>query len=166
MTPDPIREALRAELEATRAAYHALVRSITPEDWEKPTSNPAWYVGELLYHLSMAPRFTPEDIAVIRRLGRVPLPPERLFHRFNEWSTRRGARRAGLAGLGAAYDRAHARLLRVLDRIRPDEWQKGAEYPGWDPMLSGFVTIEDLFHYTTRHFHAHAAEIRAALGRE
>jgi len=33
-------------------------------------------------------------------------------------------------------------------------------------MLSGFVTIEDLFHYTTRHFHAHAAEIRAALGRE
>ena len=44
----PRREQLRAELESTREAYHAFAETITPEDWDKPSENPAWSVGELL----------------------------------------------------------------------------------------------------------------------
>ena len=31
----PDREAIRAELEATRRAYHELVKSISPDEWRK-----------------------------------------------------------------------------------------------------------------------------------
>ena len=39
------REEIRAELEATREAYHALLESLSEEDWKRASGNPAWTVG-------------------------------------------------------------------------------------------------------------------------
>ncbi len=36
------REALRAELEGTRMAYHALLDEIPDAAWDHPSGNPAW----------------------------------------------------------------------------------------------------------------------------
>ena len=41
-TPTVDRQAIRAELEKTRAAFHALLAQIPGDDWERPTSNPVW----------------------------------------------------------------------------------------------------------------------------
>ena len=54
------------------------------------------------------------------------------------------------------------RSMLSLERIEDDEWAFGGDYPDWDPMLSGFVTLERLFHYIRLHFDAHAEEIKAA----
>lgn len=158
-----IREDIRRELEETRRAYYALMAEISPEDWHKPAHNPAWDVGEMLYHITVAPRLMTADLGMIRRFQRLLLPPAFIFHRLNEWNTKRGARRNTLETIHEAYDEAHRRVLAALQTIRDDEWQKGAVYPGWDPMLDGFVTIEMLFRYVKRHYDAHAVEVRDAL---
>jgi hypothetical protein len=66
--------------------------------------------------------------------------------------------------IASAYDKAHQRALKALDTIQDGEWEKGADYPDWDPMLSGFVSLERLFQYISLHFEAHTQEIEAALG--
>jgi hypothetical protein len=36
-------------------------------------------------------------------------------------------------------------------------------YPGYDPILSGDVTVEGLYHYIKLHFEEHAGQIRKIL---
>ena len=47
----PDREAIRAELEATKAGYHELLASLSEEDWNKKSANPAWSVRQLMWHI-------------------------------------------------------------------------------------------------------------------
>ena len=160
-----MREPIRDELEATKERFHHLLQSISTDEFDRPSTNPAWTVAQVLFHMSVALRYLPSDIALIRRSGRIPKPPAFLFHTFNVWLARWGARKATHDSLAEQYDEAHARTIKALESIHVQEWQKGADYPGWDPMLDGRVTIEDLFHYPTRHFEAHAQEISQALHR-
>ena len=44
--------ALRAELEATRQAFRALLATLRPADWTRPSLNPAWTIGEVLWHIT------------------------------------------------------------------------------------------------------------------
>ncbi len=160
---DPIAENILAELEATRREFHDLARSIPPEKWRAPTDHPSWTVADILFHISMALRFLPGDVWLIRKIRRVPQFPGFLFHRWNDWYTRRGGRRSTPESVMQEYDAAHRRTLQALSTVRANEWKLGAVYPGWDPMLAGFVTLEDLFHYPARHFTAHAAQLKSAL---
>ncbi len=161
---DEMGEALAQELEATRAAFHQLLQSIPAGRFNAPTPNPAWNVGQMLFHMSVALKFLPADVALIRRSRQLPrFFPAFLFHWLNKQYTRWGGRRPTHAYLAAQYDKAHALTLAALRRVAADEWQKGMSYPGWDPMLSGFVSLETLFHYPARHFQAHAAEIEEAV---
>lgn len=155
-----ISEELRAELEATRVAFHELLDSIPAENWNKPTSNPAWTVGELVFHMTVALRMLPEDVRLIRRLGWTPRPPASLFNWLNERLTRRGARGLTAEDVGEKYDTAHREVLRLMETIKGDEWEKGMDYPDWDPLLSGHVTLEKLFHYPAQHFESHAEQLR------
>jgi hypothetical protein len=68
--------------------------------------------------------------------------------------------------VGRAYDAAHAAAMAAFETIQDHEWAKGVEYPDWDPMLSGFVTIERLFRYVSLHFEVHARQVRQALAAE
>ena len=167
MKPHDIDEtgrALAQELESTRAAFHQLLQSVPANRFGAPTPNPAWNVGQMLFHMSVALKFLPADAALIRRSGRLPrFIPAFLFHWLNKQYTRWGGRRPTHAYLAAQYDKAHALTLAALRRVAADEWQKGMSYPGWDPLLSGFVSLETLFHYPARHFQAHAAEIEEAV---
>lgn len=157
------RTKIRRELEETRQGYHALVAHIPPGKYHLPTSNPAWNVGDTLYHMTLALRFMPADMQLIRRQRGFPRPPAALFNKMNEWYTRRGGRKAAPELLISEYDRVHAKLIAELDTVEDAEWQLGLDYPGWDPMLSGFVTLERLFHYVSDHFRAHAADLESVL---
>lgn len=159
-----IHEQIRAELEATRAAFHALIGELADEDWDRPSGNPAWTIGQVAFHMTLAPRMLPADVRLIRRGWRIPSPPAFLFNRLNVLLTRLGARRVTRQTVGAKYDEAHAVALGALETIGEDEWDKGLDYPGWDPQLSGHVTLELLFRYLKVHFEGHAEEIRAGLG--
>lgn len=161
-----ISQQIRTELEATRQDFHNLLVEIPEADFDKPSLNPQWSISEMLYHMSLAPRGLPMDVFLIRHLKWVPKLPARPFDRLNIYFTQRGAKNATKKSLAETYDKAHAQTLKALESVKDDEWSLGVEYPDWDPMLSGFVTLERLFHYIKRHFDSHEKDIRLALGME
>lgn len=159
-----IKDQLRAELEETRQAYHQLLAEVTEEDWDLPTPNPAWTLGEMLYHITAATQNIPLDVALIRRAPWLPNPPIGFLNTLNGPLTRWGATQYLRAALAEKFDRDHAALLALLDTVQDDEWTHGREYLAYDPpLLEGFVTIETLFHYQKFHFDEHAKDIRATL---
>lgn len=162
------RQELRQEMEETRSAYHGLLAQVPDEAFSLPSDNPAWTIGQVLYHMSLAPRLLWADVRMITGQSWiyrvVPiLVPKSLFDWLNARLTRYGARHLSRDFLAQEYDKAHAAALRALDSISDDDLRKQVHYPDWDPMLSGDVTVERLFHYVKLHFGAHAAQIRDRL---
>ena len=158
-----LREEIGAELEATQQAYHTLLSSLSDEDWRKPSGNPAWTVGQLMVHMTFAPRMLPADVGLIRRGGWMPNLPAFLFNWSNVLMTRWGARKETLHTVGTLYDAAHDKVLDLLEMIQDEEWGLGREYPDWDPLLSGYVTMERLFRYLAIHYSVHEEQVRQGL---
>ena len=159
----PDREAIRSELEATRQAYHDLLGEIPQDALEAPTANPAWNVRQVLYHITMAVRMTPQDIKMIRS-RRFFAPPAWLFNLLNDWITRWGARQQTAASLAQAYDQAHSTLMALVDDLSDDELQLSGHYPNvGGEMTGGDRTIADIIHFLTLHFVEHESDVRQAL---
>lgn len=157
------QELLRLELEETRTAYHALLLEISEEEYRNPSVNPAWKIGELLYHIITAVRFLPQDVRLIRS-GRMFTPPAWLFNFFNVWFTRIVGRRQNRASLAAEYDRCHQIVLDILQSIGEDEWQLSADYPDVGGAMDGSRrSLADMFYYLTEHYQEHAADIRQSI---
>lgn len=163
------RQALLEEMEKTLEAYRSLLKVIPPEALDMPTANPAWNVREVLYHMSLAPRFMLTDVRIITAYTRQHrwlyramelLVPKSLFDWLNQSYTRLGARNASLHSLAREYERAHQLAIRALAEVADDQFGTSLQYPDWDPILSGAVTVERLFHYVKDHYEAHAAELR------
>ena len=160
-----IREELRQEIEETKAAFHELLDYVPDEAFPMPSDNPAWNVGEVLYHMSIAPRMLGKDVKMIVDHNWVyrALPsivPQALFDWTNKKLTKFGARHMSREFLAEAYDKAHESTIAALDSVEDSDFSKHVEYPDWDPMLSGDITLERLFHYIKAHFDAHAGQIR------
>lgn len=162
------REQLRQEIEATRVAFYQLLDSIPEEAYDLPSDNPAWTVGEVLYHMSIAPRLLGNDVKMIVQQNWIyrlvpALIPKAVFDWLNKVLTRYGARNLSHDFLAREYDQAHNAALQALDGVADTDFGKRLHYPDWDPLLSGDVTLERLFHYVKVHFDAHAVQIRRIL---
>lgn len=162
------KQQLATEMEETRQRFHQLLATIPDDAFPRPSNNPAWTIGELLYHMSIAPRFMVADVKLILKrpflLKLLPkIFPESLFHGLNARLTRYGARKLNRQFLADAYDKAHERNLKTLRSLDEADLQLSVHYPGWDPMLAGEVTLAMLFGYIKRHFDSHAADIQAIL---
>ncbi len=121
----PDRQAMRDQIESTRKAFHQLLDSLSDEDWKKKSGNPAWSVGQLMWHLGRGMEFFTEAIGYCRK-GRAPNPPSWLIAPGNVLLTRFGSRGTTPASAAEKYDRAHEALLACLDSVQDDEWGKGA----------------------------------------
>lgn len=159
------RAELRQEIEETRAAFHELLDSIPEEAFDLPSDNPAWTIGEVLYHMSLAPRLLSRDVDMITGQSWIyhlipVIVPQAAFDWLNKQLTRFGARNVSREFLAQEYDRAHESTLRALSEVDESDFDKHVQYPGWDPLLSGEVTVERLFHYVKAHFDSHADQIR------
>lgn len=159
---DSTQETIRQELETTRAAYHYLLSDIPDDAWELPTANPSWNVRQVLFHITIAYKFLPQDLKILRR-NRMIAPPKWLFDRLNDWYTRWAARGQNRHTLAAEFDKVHHNILRILGTIQADEWERSGLYPNINENLAGQQTIADMFHYLTVHFWEHEAEIREAM---
>ena len=159
----PLADDVIEGLNDTKLAYHALVMSVPEEKWRAPTGHPTWTVADILYHMVLALRYLPSDIRLIRKINRLPKMPAVIFHRWNDWNTRRGGRKCTKDSLLADYDEAHGQVVDLAASLSDLEWRYGADYPGWDPMLEGYVTFEELFRYPVRHFNAHLEELKIAF---
>jgi hypothetical protein len=158
--PIPDRTALRAELDATRTAFHALLATLSDADLARPGSETDWTVKEELWHVAYAVGFMRGGITrALRGAGRIapPIPPG-----VRDWISLRlvryQARRASRQDLARFYDRQHARLLATLAQTQPADWTRRVQLLGEEPR-----PLEALFRRPITHFAEHAAQIRQSV---
>jgi len=157
----PDREAIRQELDATRQAYHGLVKSISPDEWTKKTANPGWRIGQILWHLAWGAAFFPKGVEQCRK-GKARNPPTWIMNPVNKLITRIGSRGATPQRVLEKYDANHARILDCLDGVQHDEWNKGVKPLG---AFGVYKTVESVIHSVTFHFKEHETDILQGLGR-
>jgi hypothetical protein len=152
------RQAIRADIETTRTAYHKLLGSLSDEDWRKKSANPAWSVGQLMWHLSHGMEFFTQAVGYCRK-GKGPNPPSWLIAPGNVLLTRFGSRGATPQSAREKFDQGTDRLLTCLDGVKDDEWSKAARIYGND------YTIASTFSQVAEHYQEHETDILKGLGR-
>ena len=164
-----LKEELAQEMEVTRQNFHHLLDSVPETFYFHPSDNPAWTIGEVLFHISLAPRFLTADLRMI--LGQAWISKvisvfvsKTIFDKLNEYFTKRWAsRNMTREKLGRAYDKANDNAIRALERLKDEDFEKSLEYPDYDELLTGVVSVEKLYRYITIHFNVHAEQIRKVL---
>jgi hypothetical protein len=164
-------ESIRSELELTHASFHALLDSLSEDDWQRQSLNPGWRNGEILAHMLFGFIILLVLVPMARTWGRLPKASSKPFAQlldaitgpFN-WFNALGARMHGKVftykRIGKLYDRVHLALLQKAASIRDEEWERGMYYPvRWDPNFSEFMTLEKLFRYPVAHFNFHLNQI-------
>jgi deazaflavin-dependent oxidoreductase (nitroreductase family) len=158
------RVAIHEELEETRQAFHVLIAALNPSDWYLPTATHGWTIGDSLYHVIMGLQFIVFEATLIRKGLWYPKPPTSIFVRINPYLTHMIVHRYNLQTVAREYDRWHAVVVKTLESVREDEWERGNQFPHYDPpLLDGFITLKDLFHYAKQHFEAHQEDIHMGL---
>jgi hypothetical protein len=168
---DRIKSSVRTELVAASLAFHALLDSLTEEDLRKQSLNPGWTNGEILAHMLFGFTIVSALLPMERLWRRLPKESSKWFAwllnastgPFN-WFNALGARVQGKVftyqRVGKVFDRALLALLKQVDSIKPDEWQRGMYYPTkWDPNFDEFMTLEKVLRYPVMHFNLHLGQI-------
>jgi hypothetical protein len=171
MENDNLRSSVQTELEETARAFHALLDSLTEEDLYKQSLNPGWSNGEILAHMIFGFMVVGALLPVERLWRRLPKGSSKGFAwllnaatgPFN-WFNALGARMQGKVftykRLGIIFDRVLHSLLKQVDSIKPEEWQRGMYYPTkWDPNFDEFMTLEKVLRYPVIHFKYHLDQI-------
>ena len=152
------RESARAEIEATRTAFHELLDALSEADFKKKSGNGAWSNGQLMWHMAWGVGYIPNLVERSRKGSDLKLP-RGLFNLLNPWITRWGSRGITQAKASKLYDDATAKALTALDTVKDDDWTKGATITG------NFETVADHFQMPAIHFAEHKADILKSLGR-
>jgi uncharacterized damage-inducible protein DinB len=154
----PDREAIRADLEATRTGYHDLLASLSDEDWKKKSANPAWNVRQLMWHLAWGNGFIPDGVKSCKNEKGFN-PPQAIADFGNTWWTRFGSRSATPKSVAEKYDETHGDIIATLDGVQDDEWSKGTKTFG------EYHTVESMLRSAVSHFKEHQADILKGLRR-
>jgi hypothetical protein len=156
---------IELELLETRGKFLALVNSIPEEQYSQSTDNPAWTVGEILFHITLGPRALALEIWLIIHFRRgfefaMHHFPSRFFNWINARFVRRG-RRITRRMLIKSYEAGHAAIRSGLMRARDEDMRKSVVYPvEFVAELSGECSVERLFRYVKGHFEIHSAALR------
>ena len=146
------RQALRAELEATRAAFHERLASVPAERWREKYPGSAWTVGEVFVHLTWAIEYLPKEIEMARQGKGMFNMPKWLADPLSYWMIRYMARNSTPSSVRQRYDAAVDATLQALESIPDSDWGLGANFYG-----HGFYTVADLFHTPAEHLAEHTA---------
>ena len=165
------QQAITSELVAARAEFHALLNTLTDEDWRRPSHNPGWTNGEILFHMALGFFLLPILLPLLRLLGYLPPGATRpfaavlnlatpLFNWVNGAGPRIGARLFCRRSLGRTYDWALRRVLRSVRTVRTEEWQRGMYYPTrWDALFADYMTPDTLLRYPIVHMRFHSDQL-------
>lgn len=152
----PDKDAIRSELEATRAAYHELLRSLSNDDWSKQSGNPEMTVKELMWHVAWATSWMASSVDAVKS-GKSTRIPSFLVEPGRKLAMRWLARSATPERAAQKYDEAHATLLSKLDSVRDDDWSREATRFGEVRSVGWY------FGHVREHFNEHARDVRAVL---
>jgi hypothetical protein len=148
--PAPDRAALRASLEATRAAFHRLVDAAAGERWRQKSPNSAWTVGEVLVHLTWALEYLPKEVEMARQGKGMFNMPGWIADTGSYWIIRWEARKSTPDSVRRRYDAAMDKALALLETVPDGDWAKGAPFYG-----HGFHSVADLFAAPVEHLAEH-----------
>jgi uncharacterized protein (TIGR03083 family) len=165
LAQSPLHLAIRAELETTSQAFHNVLASLQPRDWERPSQNPAWTIGEVLWHVTSYLFAIPQQLIWLQTNTFPDTSAESAdaLNAESEQQTREDARAQSLTTIAQMYEAGHAATLAALDSVRDHEWQVGVRLPDMGPTFTNeYRTIEALFRYHARHFAEHAVQISTA----
>lgn len=160
------KQELEQELDETHRRFVALVESIPEADYDLPTDNPAWKVGDILFHITLGPQALALEIwMTVHAAGLYNFLmrhfPARFFNSVNAWFGSGRSQRVSRQGLLKTYGKAHAAIKSRLRRTREEDLVKTAVYPlDYVSDLKGEVSVERLFRYVTGHFEEHEAALR------
>lgn len=163
-----LKEELAREMEDTRRDFHHLLESVPEALYNHPSDNPAWTVGDVLYHITLGPPALLFEMWMIRRTGWLYQAllndlTSSIFNRVNALFARR-SKRITRHSLIRAYEAGHAGMMSSLKRIREDELKKSIIYPkSFIAELAGEVSIERIYRYVREHFEIHSEQILKAL---
>jgi hypothetical protein len=151
---------IRADMEATRMAYHRLLDTLSDAEMQRPCAISTWTIQEVLCHMALLiEQAVPMMVKQARKGKSMPkLLDTRFGHWMNYQMAVRAARKATRASIAQRYDAAHSNLLQLLENVRESEWVLPTAYPD-----GRALTMETVFHVPTEHFELHAAWIRQTL---
>jgi uncharacterized damage-inducible protein DinB len=166
------RADLEGELEAARHEFHAMLASLSPEDWERRSGNRAWTNGQLLFHIMFGFLLVPRLWRVTQVFDRLPKSWSRafaallnfstpLFNKINAILPRLGARAYGPEALAREFDEVLSGILRRLSSMSDVDWDRGMYYPTrWEPRFSEFMRYKDVARYAVAHLRHHRNQLR------
>jgi hypothetical protein len=146
----PDREALRAELERTRAAVHAFLDTIPDERWNRRSPGSAWTVREVFVHLTWALEYLPKELELARQGKGLFNTPKAIADPASYLLIRWLALRSTRVSIRRKYDAAMDATLATLARVADGDWSLGANFYG-----EGFHSVADLFHTPAGHLAEH-----------
>ena len=165
------RQEILDQLDVARAEFHRLVDSLSEQDFQKQSLNPGWTNGEILAHMTFGFSIVNVLLPMARLWGKLPESSSKPFAwllnvvtgPFN-WINALGARGQGKVftrkRIGQIYDRSYFVLVKKVNSIQDDEWERGMYYPTkWDANFDEFMTLEKLFYYPVVHFNFHLTQI-------
>ena len=128
-----LKQTLAQELQETHGKFLILVNSIPESDYSLPTDNPAWTVGDMLFHITLGPRALAFEVWMIAHAHGLfqfglKILPFGLFNQANARLARRGSR-ISRQMLVKAYEAGHAGIRSRLRRTREGDFQKSVVYP-------------------------------------
>ncbi|HLO13188.1 MAG TPA: DinB family protein [Anaerolineales bacterium] len=166
-----IPQAILGELETVHAKFHTLLASLSEQDFQRQSLNPGWTNGEILAHMTFGFIVTNVLLPMARLWGRLPKGSSKWFaqlldsftgpfNRFNALGARLQGKFFTHQRIGKIYDRVYFSLVKKINSIRDEEWERGMYYPTkWDSNFSEFMTLEKLFYYPIIHFNFHSKQI-------
>jgi hypothetical protein len=165
------KDKIIAELNGARTDFHHLLDILSEQDFQRQSLNPGWTNGEILAHMTFGFIIINVLLPMARLWGKLLKASSKPFawllnvstRPFN-WFNALGARGQGkiftYRRIGKIYDHAYFSLLKKIDSIKEDEWERGMHYPTkWDANFDEFMTLEKLFHYPVTHFNFHRTQI-------
>jgi len=165
------REEILTQLNVARASFHALVDSLSEQDFQRQSLNPGWTNGEILAHMTFGFIIINVLLPLARLWGRLPRGSSkplawllnvstRPFNWFNALGARGQGKVFSHQRIGKIFDSVYFSLLKKINSIKDNEWERGMYYPTkWDANFDEFMTLEKLFHYPVTHFNFHLTQI-------
>lgn len=101
-----------------------------------------------------------------RRFAAVLNRATRPFHVINYVGSLAGARVLGYPGMQRLMGQVIRHLHRSLDRRSDQDLARGMHFPiGWDPYFHDVMTLREVYHYPTQHYHHHRRQLTLSAAR-
>lgn len=165
------RTVIHAEMERSRATFHALVAEASRADLARGTSGTRWTNQQMLFHMMFGYIIVRALLGLVRLFGRLPDRVSRTFaaalnattrpfHTVNYLGSCGGALVFRGERLTAKLDRTIESLHRHLDKETDKALGCGMHLPvGWDPFFKDSMTLYEVYRYGTQHFDYHEQQL-------